>query len=112
MSVRSRSLAVAAALLTGVAAFVLQARASSDEAWGAFRASVETACRAAGEGVLDTAGVTVDPFGSERFGIAVLQGNEKGGGARRSAGGGARRRASRGVWAMPRRPISRSWSPR
>lgn len=84
MSVRSRSLAVAAALLTGVAAFAWQARASSDAAWGEFRANVETACRAAGEGVLDAAGVTVDPFGSERFGIAVLQGTETGGGARRS----------------------------
>jgi hypothetical protein len=55
------------------------ARASSDDAWAAFRVNVEAACLAAVADVLEDAHAAVDPFGSRSFGLAVLRGTEKGG---------------------------------
>jgi hypothetical protein len=60
------------------------AMASSDEAWETFRETVSTACLAAAAPLLDGAMATVDPFGSEHFGLAVLSGREPGGTVMRS----------------------------
>lgn len=49
----------------------LPAQASSDDAWEAFRQQTETACRA----LVDLPGdllIEVNPFGSERFGVALI----------------------------------------
>lgn len=62
----------ARAVLAGLAALVAgPAAASSEEAWAEFRSDVETSCRA----LLDTPGtpsVRVNPFGSDRFGLALI----------------------------------------
>ena len=55
------------------------ARAASDGAWAAFRADVEAKCLAAGAPLLEDARAVVDPFGSPRFGLALLTGQPKGG---------------------------------
>jgi hypothetical protein len=55
------------------------AEAASDEAWAAFRADVEAKCLAASAAVLDDAQAVVDPFGSARFGLALLKGRPIGG---------------------------------
>lgn len=60
---------LALALLASIAA-PPAATASSDEAWAAFRMRVETACRALLTGP-GTAAVEVNPFGSERYGVAL-----------------------------------------
>lgn len=61
------------------AALVTPALASSDDAWAAMRKSVETACLKAAAPNMDGAKATVDPFGSESFGLALLRGKAKGG---------------------------------
>jgi hypothetical protein len=48
------------------------ARASSDDAWTAFRASVSTACTAAAKKEYANPIVVVDPFGSETYGVALV----------------------------------------
>lgn len=50
------------------------AEAASPDAWAAFRRDVEASCRAAGSGLIESPTVTVDPFGSESYGLAVLTG--------------------------------------
>lgn len=60
-------------LLATVPAF-----ASSDDAWEAFAREVEAKCLEAAAPVLDKARAAVDPFGSERFGLAILSGKAKG----------------------------------
>lgn len=54
------------------------APASSDDAWEAFRADVETQCLAAAEPMFETATATVDPFGSESYGLALVRGTARG----------------------------------
>lgn len=54
------------------------ATASSDDSWAAFRQAVETACLKAASASLVGATATVDPFGSETFGLALLRGKPKG----------------------------------
>lgn len=54
------------------------ARASSDDAWEAFRADVALKCLAAAEATFVEAKATVDPFGSEHFGLALVTGNARG----------------------------------
>ncbi|MEP9378493.1 hypothetical protein ABLE91_17390 [Aquabacter sp. CN5-332] len=54
------------------------ATASSDDSWGALRQAVETACLKAASANLTGATATVDPFGSESFGLALLRGKPKG----------------------------------
>jgi hypothetical protein len=55
-------------------AFVLPsgARASSDDAWTGFRASVATACTAQAKKVYSNPLVVVDPFGSDSYGVALV----------------------------------------
>ena len=47
------------------------ALASSDEAWIQFRADVQTACLAKIDGP-GTPAIEVNPFGSEKFGVAII----------------------------------------
>lgn len=54
------------------------ALASSDEAWAEFASEVETRCLEAAAPTLENAKAVVDPFGSERFGLAILTGKAKG----------------------------------
>ncbi|MPZ56589.1 MAG: hypothetical protein GEU91_08855 [Rhizobiales bacterium] len=60
-------------------AMIAAAHAASDEAWDEFRKSVEITCLEAAAADLDGAKATVDPFGSQSFGLALLQGRPKGG---------------------------------
>ena len=56
--------------------------ASSDDAWAEFRADVETACL----GIVEEPGeivIEVNPFGSERYGAALVTATLAGGGASR-----------------------------
>jgi hypothetical protein len=48
------------------------ARASSDDAWTAFRASVSTACTASAKKEYANPVVVVGPFGSETYGVALV----------------------------------------
>lgn len=57
------------------------AGASSDDAWTELRGKVEAACLKAATGHFTRAAALVDPFGSESFGLALLRGPAKGGGA-------------------------------
>ena len=50
------------------------AAASSDDAWAEFAAEVETACIAATGDFVTNATASVDPFGSESYGLAVVTG--------------------------------------
>jgi len=52
--------------------------AASDEAWAQFARTVEEKCLAAAADTIETPRVLVDPFGSERFGLAVVTGKAKG----------------------------------
>jgi hypothetical protein len=54
------------------------ALAASDAAWEEFRKDVADKCLAAGADMFDAATADVDPFGSERFGLALLHGKAKG----------------------------------
>lgn len=60
-------------MVLAVALLPAMASASSEDAWEDFRADVETACLALADAP-DTASVTVEvnPFGSERYGAAVV----------------------------------------
>jgi len=66
-------LLTAAALLSLVGA----AHASSDDAWKQFAADVEAKCKKAAVAI-EKPSATVDPFGSEHYGLAVLTGKPKG----------------------------------
>lgn len=70
---------LAAALLAVAALPAAPALASAPDAWEQMRKSVETACLKAAAPLLPTATVSVDPFGSENYGLAVLTGLPKGG---------------------------------
>ncbi|MCJ8517396.1 hypothetical protein ABID21_000152 [Pseudorhizobium tarimense] len=52
--------------------------ASSDDAWKEFAATVEQKCLAAAGDMLDAPEAVVDPFGSARFGLAIVTGKAKG----------------------------------
>ncbi|MCM2394965.1 hypothetical protein NBH19_02585 [Rhizobium sp. S95] len=63
-------------------ALAVPALASSDGAWEEFAADVKKKCLEAAEPKIEKAAIAVDPFGSERFGLAVLSGKAKGGDAK------------------------------
>ncbi len=67
-----------AATLTVFLAVCLPAFASSDDAWQEFAAEVREKCLAAAEPALEEPAIAIDPFGSERFGLAILSGKAKG----------------------------------
>jgi len=50
------------------------ALASSDAAWEAFRADVADQCTQAAQNQLSDIRVRVDPFGSEQYGLALIDG--------------------------------------
>ncbi|WEZ84042.1 hypothetical protein P6U16_04810 [Rhizobium sp. 32-5/1] len=52
--------------------------ASSDGAWEEMRADVSTKCLAAVADSIENPKAVVDPFGSERFGLALISGKPKG----------------------------------
>ncbi|HMN86196.1 MAG TPA: hypothetical protein PKA74_09455 [Bauldia sp.] len=66
------AISLAAAVLGG------PALASSDDAWSAFRKEVADSCLALGAGLMDTPKAVVDPFGSEHYGLALVEGTAKG----------------------------------
>ena len=53
---------------------VLPAFAASDDAWAEFASEVENSCLEATTGMLENAEVTVDPFGSQSYGLAIVSG--------------------------------------
>lgn len=55
------------------------ASAASEDAWAEFTAEVEAGCLAATASILTDATVTVDPFGSESYGLAIVSGTVTGG---------------------------------
>lgn len=54
------------------------ALAASEDAWTTFRGEVEAACLALAEPLFETAAATVDPFGTESYGLALLRGKARG----------------------------------
>ncbi len=50
------------------------ANASSPEAWDNFRDDVKIKCQTASQMFVTKANVTVDPFGSEKYGVAIVFG--------------------------------------
>ncbi len=65
-----------AALVT--AAGFVSAQAASDDAWKEFARVVEQKCLAAANGMIEAPKAVVDPFGSEKFGLAIVTGKAKG----------------------------------
>jgi|GEM_PF-349829 len=55
-------------------ATAMPAAASTDEAWDAFRADVTAQCTTAAQQTLSDIQVRVDPFGSEQYGLALIDG--------------------------------------
>lgn len=54
------------------------AQASSDDAWSAFAKEVEQKCLAVAKGTIEAPKAVVDPYGSERFGLAIVTGKARG----------------------------------
>lgn len=65
--------AVFAVVTTGAAL------ASSDDAWAEFAAEVEQGCIAATDSFLVDAVASVDPYGSENYGLAIVSGETSAG---------------------------------
>lgn len=64
-------------LLAAAPFLTSRVRASSEDAWAAFRANVEQGCRKAVADKLDKATVTVDPLGSDSYGVAIAKGQSR-----------------------------------
>lgn len=64
--------------LAAIIALPSAAFASSEDAWDAMRKDVSAKCIKAAEGSIEKASAVVDPFGSERFGLALVRGKPKG----------------------------------
>ena len=54
------------------------AQAATPEAWNEFQQAVAEACLAKAEPLFETAAAIVDPFGSESYGLALIQGKARG----------------------------------
>ncbi len=74
-----RTNVLVAALSLGWSVFADGARAATPEAWAAMRAEVEAACVRAAEPLIESPRARVDPFGSEHFGLALIEGKARGG---------------------------------
>ena len=61
-----------------LAATLGTAHAASDDAWADFAKTVEEKCLAAAGETIEEPRAVVDPFGSERFGLAIITGKAKG----------------------------------
>ena len=59
-------------------AFMSSANASSDEAWAELQEEVSAACLGAAAAAIEAPEIVVDPYGSERFGLALVSGRAKG----------------------------------
>ncbi len=66
------------AVAAGLGSFILEASAASDAAWEEFRADVSEKCLEASEDLFAEASATVDPFGSDSYGMALIEGPAKG----------------------------------
>jgi hypothetical protein len=78
---KRKALAITTVVLAGgmVLGAMRAASASSEEAWSAFQADVEAACReAAAPQFASSPSVRVDPFGSQSYGLALVSGRAKG----------------------------------
>ncbi len=71
-------LSSAAATLFAASLLPALAFASSDEAWDEMRADVSAKCLAAVADSIENPAAAIDPFGSERFGLALVSGKPKG----------------------------------
>ncbi len=78
VSLLLRTLTVALSAAAGMGAMQGIAAASSDDAWDAFRKDVSEKCLDAAKPLFETAAATVDPFGSESYGLAVIKGKAVG----------------------------------
>ncbi|WP_188052302.1 hypothetical protein [Aureimonas fodinaquatilis] len=58
-------------------ALAMPVKAAAPEAWEQFRQDVQSACLAAGQQQLQDPAIVVDPFGSEKYGLALLTGVEQ-----------------------------------
>jgi len=54
------------------------ASASSDGAWAEFAAAVDKACVKAASGQIEKGRTVVDPYGSEKYGLAIVTGRPSG----------------------------------
>lgn len=68
---------IAGSVLAGTLAAATPLLASSDDAWKEFRANVQKGCQAAVGDRLVKPTYTVDPFGTESYGVAVARGPSK-----------------------------------
>lgn len=75
MTLRGYSLSFAVALCL---AFTPAAHASGDEAWVQFAKDVTAKCLKAVGASLTKATITVDPYGSESYGLAIVTGKSVG----------------------------------
>ena len=71
----TRPALVALAALTFAPSFSF---ASSGDAWEEMRADVSEKCLAAAGASMESPKAVIDPFGSERFGLALVSGKAKG----------------------------------
>jgi hypothetical protein len=71
----NRTILTAAALAIATST---SACAASDDAWEAFRKDVTDKCLAAAADLFVDPAATVDPFGSESYGLALIRGKAKG----------------------------------
>lgn len=85
MKSQSRGLLIAAAVVVMAGAGVFAVRhayADGEDSWETFRAEVEAACLVAAQGdqglFTPDASATVDPFGSESYGLALVEGPARG----------------------------------
>ncbi len=54
------------------------AHASSDNAWAEFSAAVEKACIKSASGQIEKGRAVVDPYGSQKYGLAIITGRPSG----------------------------------
>ena len=66
------------ALALGLVCLGGPAIASSNDSWEALRASVRAKCLASASGDMKRIKISVDPFGSESYGLALVTGYESG----------------------------------
>lgn len=76
----SLTLSVMAFAVVAQVSLAPSARASSGDAWAEFAANVKKACLAAVGQSFVKPKIIVDPFGSERYGLAIITGKLKAGG--------------------------------
>lgn len=74
MKIAFSALPVLVATLT----FTSPVHASSDGAWAAFAAAVEKACIKTAASQIEKGRAVVDPYGSEKYGLAIVTGRPSG----------------------------------